>query len=198
MPVSLQNAAEQVREALETNTITSIDIWYVHNLPESKNVADELDRVVASCESLVRRLYPNANVESVSSQEIGRTTLANWYRGSKAPVLVSDSFEFETRGGFSSQGTNWEAYSTSVRASWLREFFTKHGRDLFSANVRDYLGSRRSDKNINNNINFTAIDHPDMFWVYNNGITALVNDFVLASVRDAHEDVFKAFADAVE
>ena len=183
-PESLKNAADQVRAAICDNEVSSIDIWYVHNLPESKNVSDELERVVATCDSLVKRLFPNMNIDSISALEVGQNTLDSWYRGTKAPLLVTDKFVFETNGGFTSEGTNWSAYSTSVKASWLREMFARHGRDLFSANVRDYLGSRRSDKNINNNIKTTARDEPDMFWVYNNGITALVNDFTFTSEED--------------
>jgi hypothetical protein len=44
--------------------------------------------------------------------------------------------------------------------------------------VRDYLGSRESDANINNGIKETAATDPGNFWVYNNGITALVNGLV--------------------
>jgi len=46
---------------------------------------------------------------------------------------------------------------------------------LFSANIRDYLGSRLSDSNINNGIKATAENEPHNFWVFNNGVTALVN-----------------------
>jgi hypothetical protein len=46
---------------------------------------------------------------------------------------------------------------------------------LFSANLRDYLGSRASDSNINNGIKNTAENEPENFWVFNNGVTALVN-----------------------
>lgn len=184
LPESLKNAAEQVRAAISDNEISSIDIWYVHNLPESQNVSDELERVVSTCDGLVKRLFSGANIDSISALEVGQNTLDSWYRGTKAPLLVTGKFVFETTGGFTSEGTNWSAYSTSVKASWLREMFAQHGRDLFSANVRDYLGSRRSDKNINNNIKTTARDEPNMFWVYNNGITALVNDFTFTSEED--------------
>jgi hypothetical protein len=181
LPENLRNAADQVRESIASNEISSIDIWYVHNLPESSNVSDELERVTATCDSLAKRLYPESTIENIRGLEVGKNTLDTWYRGTKAPILVTDTFEFETTGGFTSQGSNWSAYSTSVKASWLRDMFDNHGRDLFSANVRDYLGSRRSDKNINNNIKVTAKEQPDMFWVYNNGITALVNDFSFTS-----------------
>lgn len=183
-PEALRNAAEQVRSSLANGEASTIHIWYVHNLPESENVRRELSRVEATCDSLVRRLFPSAQVESILSLEVGTSTLENWYRGTQAPILVTDRFDFETRGGFSTNGENWSAYSTSVPAAWLRSMFEKHGRDLFSANVRDYLGSRRSDKNINNNIKRTARDSPEMFWVYNNGITALVNDFIYTSEDD--------------
>ena len=45
---------------------------------------------------------------------------------------------------------------------------------LFSANVRDYLGSKSSDSNINNGIKKTAEREPENFWAYNNGLTILV------------------------
>lgn len=48
---------------------------------------------------------------------------------------------------------------------------------MFSANIRGYLGSRDVDANINNGIKRTANDEPARFFVYNNGITALLNDF---------------------
>lgn len=53
----------------------------------------------------------------------------------------------------------------------------------FSANVRDYLGSRRSDANIDNGIKKSAEESPDDFWMYNNGVTVLVNSFEFVSSR---------------
>lgn len=156
----------------------------MHNINESENVRSELDRVAQTADSLIKIYYPESQVEHVSSVEIGRATLETWYRGTQAPILVTDEYNFETKGGFKSVGTNWEAYSTSVSAAWLKDVFNEHGKNLFSANVRDYLGSRQTDKNINHNIKETARNHPEMFWVYNNGITALVNDFEYTSDDD--------------
>jgi hypothetical protein len=53
----------------------------------------------------------------------------------------------------------------------------KYKTDLFSANLRGYLGSRESESNINNGIKTTASDQPRNFYVYNNGITAVVLDY---------------------
>lgn len=46
---------------------------------------------------------------------------------------------------------------------------------MFSANIRDYLGSRSSDSNINNGIKSTLDNEHDNFWVYNNGLTILTH-----------------------
>ncbi|WP_417550424.1 AIPR family protein [Methylophaga sp.] len=184
IPEIIRAAAEQVHLALNDDQITSVEFWYVHNCNESSNVQNELHRVASTADSLIKRFFPSAEVDSVHSIEVGKSILEEWYRATQAPILVGDTFEFVTRGGFSSAGKNWTAYSTSVSAQWLHQMFREHGKSLFSANVRDYLGSRRSDKNINHNIKQTASSRPDMFWVFNNGITALVNDFESISEDD--------------
>lgn len=74
---------------------------------------------------------------------------------------------------------NWSSLLTVVPGGWLFDLFQDHREDLFSANVRDYLGSRASDANINNGIKTTASDAPDDFFIYNNGVTALVLDYSL-------------------
>jgi AIPR protein len=53
----------------------------------------------------------------------------------------------------------------------------RYKQKLFSANVRGYLGSKRSQSNINNGIRETLLRSPSRFWAYNNGITVLVHDF---------------------
>ncbi|MEM6456982.1 MAG: AIPR family protein, partial [Acidobacteriota bacterium] len=161
--------------------VSSVEIWYVHNLPESENVKRELAKVEQTAHAAVKRNYPDCNVESISAKEVGLESLETWYEGTQAPILVTETFSFETRGGYTTSGNKWEAYSTSVPAEWLRDKYNEFGRDLFSANIRDYLGSLRSDRNINNNIKETAKTKPEMFWVFNNGITALVNGFAATS-----------------
>ena len=55
----------------------------------------------------------------------------------------------------------------------LSSLVGKYGDDLFSANIRDYLGKRTSGRNINHQISQTAVDRPENFWVFNNGVTLL-------------------------
>ncbi len=79
--------------------------------------------------------------------------------------------------GFEVSGKSWKAFVTTISARQLRHLYRKHKTDLFSANVRDYLGARHSDANINHGIRQTADSEPENFWAFNNGLTVLVNDY---------------------
>ena len=175
LPIPLRSAAEQLQDALARNAIERLEIWYVHNLPESENVRRELDKVEEAAAALLARSYAKNKI-TPHTREIGAKTIERWYQRTRTPILVTESFSFETSGGFWEEGTSWKAYATSLPASWLAEQYKKHGKRLFTANVRDYLGSRKSDKNINHNIKTTASETPENFWAYNNGVTALVNE----------------------
>jgi len=56
-----------------------------------------------------------------------------------------------------------EAVITTVSGCWLYELYHRYKTDLFSANLRGYLGSRESDPNINNGIKTTADEQPRNF-----------------------------------
>ena len=62
---------------------------------------------------------------------------------------------------------------TTINGEDLSSLVGKYGDDLFSANIRDYLGKRTSGRNINHQISQTAVDRPENFWVFNNGVTLL-------------------------
>lgn len=177
LPGNLRAAATELRSALEDQRLSSIEIWYVHNLPESTNVDRELDRVRATADSHIRRNYPASGVENISALEVGRHRLDEWLKSIEVPIHVTDQLVLEVPGGFETEGDGWKAFTTSVPARWLHQLYAQHKSTLFSANVRDYLGSRASDRNINNNIKDTARSSPARFWAYNNGLTALVADY---------------------
>jgi hypothetical protein len=177
LPEGLQSAAGEVRSALEGNNIRSIQFWYVHNLPESQNVKAELQMVEQTVNNALKTQFPNLEVENVSAIEVGKETLNEWYRALEAPILVADTLTIPISGGYTISGNDWEAFITAVPTTWLYEIFNKYPEQLFSANVRGYLGSRVSGSNINNGIKETAKDDPNHFWVFNNGITALVTEF---------------------
>ena len=183
LPPRLQAPAEELRNAIEDNSVESLYVWYVHNLPESKNVADELKNVETTLRNALDRAYPGKSIK-ISAREVGSNTLMEWYHDTQTPILVTDEIKVEITSGYEFNGPNWHAYVTTIPARFLYNQFHKHRTRLFSANIRDYLGSRQSDSNINNGIKRTLKDASDNFWVFNNGVTILVHDFTEIEERN--------------
>ncbi|MFD0929483.1 AIPR family protein [Methylophilus glucosoxydans] len=180
LPERIVSAAQQLRDGITNNEIKEIHIWYIHNLPESNNVLKELKAVEDSAKAAVTHQYPDSRI-SIHALEVGKAKINEWYDETLSPILVNDEFEIDTKIGFEIDGPEWRAYVTTVEARFLYRQYKKYKTQLFSANVRDYLGSRISDSNINNGIKKTAENEPDNFWVFNNGLTVLVNDFNVMS-----------------
>lgn len=175
----LRSAATELRQAIEDGDISIIEMWFIHNLGESANVTRELRQVEQTAAGLLKHHFrDHADLVEVRALQVSRERLEAWYRSTNTAILVSDEFQVPARSGwFEESGAGWSAVCTSVSAAWLRELHTKYGDELFSANVRGPIPSRRSRNNINFSIGETAKDHPRRFWAYNNGITALVNEF---------------------
>ncbi len=176
VPSSIRPSAEELREAIKDGTISDIGIWYVHNLPESKNVAAELKTAEASALSAIRNLVPGVRV-NIAGREIGANIFKQLFEESRAPILVTGKYFFRSKDCFEIRSKEWSSLVTVIQGTILRALFIQFDLKLFSANVRDYLGSRAADANINNGIKETANNEPENFWVYNNGVTALVNDY---------------------
>jgi hypothetical protein len=177
LPESIKTHANELRQSIKDNAISTIHIWYVHNLPESQNVKTELITVEHTAIGALKMAFPERNNIKIEALEVGTNTVEEWYHSLLTPILVSDQFIIPISGGFEIASADWNAYITSIPAKWLYEKYKQYGTKLFSANVRDYLGSRESDQNINYGMKNTAKDDPEHFWVYNNGITALVHKF---------------------
>lgn len=181
LPDVLRDAAIEARDALQNGDISDLQIWSVHNCPESQNVETELAQVSKTAESLIARYFSGSSV-SVTYTEMGRDAINELYRRTELPILVDNELTFDISGGFETAGDTWRAYNTAVRLSDLRDLWAKHGTDLLSPNIRDYLGVVKSERNINYGIKVTAKDTPKDFFIYNNGITAMVHSF------EANED----------
>lgn len=178
LPERLKPASIELRQALESNKISSVQFWYVHNLPESSAVNEELKTVGATVQSLLAKEFPETEAIDVSTIEVGKRTLNEWYRALTTPILVGAEFEVPIpNGGFEIQEDDWKSFVTAIPAKWLFESFATYKDDLFSSNIRGYLGSRKSKNNINNGIKQTVSEDPGHFWVYNNGLTILTHDY---------------------
>lgn len=174
LPATLRGAAEEVRDALSEGEIRELQLWYVHNRNESKNVSNEMEQAAKTADGILKRLYPDLDID-VSAVEIGRTVLEDEYTRMQAPILVSVDYTFEVPGGFEIKESDWSAFSTAVKIADLRKLWAVHKAKLMSPNIRDYLGVVRSSGNINFGIKETAKSQPANFAIFNNGITVLVN-----------------------
>ncbi|NVJ64749.1 MAG: AIPR family protein [Flavobacteriaceae bacterium] len=181
VPSRIKSAAVNLRQSIKDGTIKHIYLWYVHNLPESHHVEDELITVQQTSEALLKREYPEFK-GYVSYKEVGSNVLREWYEDCKTPILISETVSFKTGGGYEINGNGWTSFSTAIQARDLARLYKKHKTKIFSANIRDYLGSRKSDSNINNGIKRTVESEPADFWAFNNGLTVLTHSY-LASDR---------------
>lgn len=170
IPESIRFGVKDVREALENKEINQVFFYYIHNLPESTNVSNELSQVKQTAERYIDDLDVN-----VFTKEVGQKTIIEWYENLQNPILVTDIIELSYENGFSYSGEKWRSFLTNISGIQLKNWYIKYGQKLFSANQRDYLASRNSDKNINNGIKLTARDNPGNFWVFNNGISVITN-----------------------
>lgn len=176
LPDRLRSGASELRAAIRDGSISRLEAWFVHNQPESKNVGSELSTVESSAKTLVSRISPGTNL-AVHALELGKNEIEKLYLETLSPILVNDEVIFAIKNGFSISSGDWHAYVTAIPARRLYSLYKSHKTSLFSANVRDYLGSRNSDANINNGIKNTAESSPENFWAYNNGVTILTHRF---------------------
>jgi hypothetical protein len=180
LPEKLKSHAEELRRAITDGGISTIHIWLVHNQPESTNVRDELNTVEHTTDSIIKANFPSfSSIGKIEIQalEVGKNTLEAWYQSVQNPILVSKVFTIPISNGFEIKEGDWRSFVTAIPAAFLHKLYGEYKNDLFSADIRGYLGSRESDKNINKGMEQTAGEDPGHFWVYNNGITVLVNNF---------------------
>jgi len=183
---AIENVPERIREqvcdlqsAIEDDEIGTVYFWYVHNLNESNNptVKAELSTMQASVKALVKDTFPNKDIE-VFAMEVGNETIERWFNASNQQITITETINVDTpQIGFELQGEKWKAYSTAVTANWLKAQYERYSDDLFSGNPRTYLGAGKKKNKINLGITETIQQEPNNFWPYNNGVTALVNDY---------------------
>jgi hypothetical protein len=176
LPEVIKSQVTNFRQAIKDGDIDTIYIWYVHNRTEDARIQRELSQVEIAALAAANSNFPSRQLRFIS-QEVGRATLSEWYEKSGNAIAVSDEIHFEGVFGFETHGPSWRSFVTSVSGQALHRLYKQHEKDLFSLNVRDYLGIVKKDANVNNGIKSTAGTQPENFWAYNNGITAIVHDY---------------------
>lgn len=126
----------------------------------------------------------NARTDAVLAGKIGDIPvtyniwdLSRFHRvettGSKEKIVVKFAEEF---GGslpaLSASGpeTQFPSYLAVIRGSQLAEIFDKWGARLLESNIRSFIQARR--KSVNEGIRDTIKNEPEMFFSYNNGLSA--------------------------
>lgn len=179
IPQQIRDAVIDLQEALKTGEISSLYFWYVHNLDEKNNpdVQTEMNTLQVSAQRLVDSFCQEFPVKVIAI-EVGNSTIEKWYATSSRRITVEDDFEVTINGGgFEIHGEKWKAFVTAVDGKWLRKLYIEKGDDLFSGNPRNFLGAGKRKNNINHGIINTVESDANNFWAYNNGITALVNNY---------------------
>ncbi|HCE1957186.1 TPA: AIPR family protein [Vibrio parahaemolyticus] len=183
IPEGIKPHVLDAREAINSGEINTIHIWYVHNLPENEQIKQQMTPILAPIKALLNKYQKHDFQIEVSLKEIGLETLDVFYKSSKQAIIIDDEISFSAPSkGFQVTHADWDTFVTTVSGSWLAELYRNYDRtELFSANVRGFMGANNkdNDKVINAGIQSSAKSTPIDFFVFNNGITALVHDFTL-------------------
>jgi hypothetical protein len=89
LPNLLKGRADELRAAINSAEIKQLYIWYVHNLPCSKNVRDEL-RAVENTARVALNRYPAGQDINIFAEEICKTELDRLYIQAERTVIVTD------------------------------------------------------------------------------------------------------------
>lgn len=169
-PKALQTLVEDIRMAIVEGEISEIELIYVHNCDESKEVQQELQTASSALTSVLR----DYNI-IVNYKEFGNRSLSRMFMNQAANIVVTEDVECPFSIQYEEKGRGWNSAIMTVTGEWLRELFNKYKGDLYSANYRGYLGLGR--KRINSGIKNSAEKEKEQFWAYNNGITILTNHY---------------------
>ncbi|MEP9349347.1 AIPR family protein [Xanthobacter sp. KR7-225] len=174
IPERLKASALALRGAIKDGDIDFLYLWFVHNCPGSKNVKSEMKAVAESVHSALTSRYGDRNIPAFS-EEISSEVLEKLYTDTNTPILVDEHIEFKTTSQLSFQENDWNCLVVPLSLKLLHDLYKKHKTNLFSANVRDFLGVKAGDSNINYQMQKSLKEKPKNFFVYNNGLTILTH-----------------------
>ncbi len=178
IPNTIKDAVLDLQDAIKKQEISTVYFWYVHNLDEKRNpkIETEMRAVQAQVQASVNSKYPDEELK-ISTLEVGLNTIQKWFDNSTRRISIEDNFVVDCKNGFELYSNSWRAYVTAVSGKWLRSIYLDKRDDLFSGNPRSFLGKGKRKNSINSGIIESVQNEPTNFWAYNNGVTALVNDF---------------------
>lgn len=171
VPKNLRIHATELRRAISEKEIDEIHLLYIHNCPESANCKTELE----AAEKTLANALNNFDGEQIETKvaEIGLANSLSLFSGHVETLAITEDIGILGEFGLEQECEDWKCFLGTITGTQLRDLYNAYGSKLFAPNVREYLGSRKSSKNINNNIIQSAASEPQNFYVYNNGVTFL-------------------------
>ena len=174
--LAIRAAAQELRDALEAGDVNRVELLFVHNLNPSAAVDAELVTAERTLNRLLARYTGNGPAPTGAAFQLDGDRIDRMRRSLHDAILVTDPLTLlsvTVPGELS--GPEWNAVTGTAMGAQLADWLDQYGEDLFNANVRDFLGTRESRQNINNQIRESALGEPRNFWIFNNGITILTN-----------------------
>lgn len=99
---------------------------------------------------------------------------------------IAINFEDYLKGGipclpanYSSEASNCRSFLCTIPGDVLADLYDEYGSRMLEGNVRSFLGKRGVNKDIRN----TVLNEPDMFFVYNNGLSATATEAIVKGDR---------------
>lgn len=142
-------------------------------LGDMQSWQDELNSAALTPDNIAHDELP-FQVHLVSAED-----LTEWLQAGVHANIDLDDVEIDSYGQKKSPHL---AYYGQISGDQIFEWWETHGTRLFAKNIRNLLGST----DVNESIKKTALNDPEMFWYYNNGITVLVSE-VLPHRRNANK-----------
>jgi len=167
VPEKLRGIVLDCRAAISEGEIDYIDLLYVHNLPESINVARELQTVEEHLRTAL-----SGNRLLIRAIELGSSKIEHLFSAHDSHIAITEEVLVPRAIQVSEAGGKWKAAVTSVPGQWLHMLYLKYGEKLYSANYRGFLGAD-GRKRVNSGIRETIEKNPKDFWAFNNGVTIL-------------------------
>lgn len=161
---------EVIRKAFAEGNLLHVELLFVHNCGESKEVEKELK----TASDYLSNFLNSPQIE-ITYKELGNPTLENFYLKKIAHISVDEVIECPFPVIYEESSDNWSSAILSVTGEWLHDLYTQYNTQLFTANYRGYLGEYRN--RINKGIRKTAETESKNFWAYNNGITILTTEY---------------------
>lgn len=173
-PLPLKTIVQTVRDAISDDKLSQIELIFVHNCGESKEVAEELKTAANHMADVLK-----AHSIEVLYRELGNQSLERLYLRQQANIVIDDIVECPFKAKYEENAGEWNSAVLTVTGDWLRSMFIQYHESLFSANYRGFLGLSR--KRINTGIKISAERTPANFWAYNNGVTILTTHYEVKS-----------------